>query len=112
MGVPAVVLTHSVPDGWPRDGSTVVFNTEGLAAAVEQARSLAGGKDVAVASPSLVRQCLDAGVLDAVSIHLVPIVLGAGIPYFPAGAPAALADPDVTVADGVLHLHYDVKAAA
>jgi dihydrofolate reductase len=112
MGVPAVVLTHSVPDGWPRDGSTVVFNTEGLASAVEQARSLAGGKDVAVASPSLVRQCLDAGVLDAVSIHLVPIVLGAGVPYFPAGAPAALADPDVTAADGVLHLHYEVKAAA
>ncbi len=110
MGVPVVVLTHAVPDGWPRDGSSIAFNTDGLASAVDQAKALAGGKNVAVASPSLVRQCLDAGVLDAVSIHLVPVVLGAGVPYFPAGAPAELEDPEVTAGDGVLHLHYAVKA--
>jgi dihydrofolate reductase len=110
MGVPVVVLTHSVPDGWPRDGSSIVFNTDGLASAVEQAKALAGGKDVAVASPSLVRQCLDAGVLDAVSIHLVPIVLGGGHRYFPEGGPAGFADPEVTAGEGVLHLRYAVKA--
>ena len=110
MGVPVVVLTHSVPDGWPRDGSSIVFNTDGLEPAIEQAKALAGGKDVAVASPSLVRQCLDAGALDAVSIHLVPIVLGAGVPYFPDGAPAGLEDPAVVEGDGVLHLTYAVKS--
>jgi dihydrofolate reductase len=110
MGVPVVVLTHSVPDGWPRDGSSIVFNTEGLASAVEQAKSLAGGKNVPVAGPTLVRQCLDAGVLDEVSIHLVPIVLGGGYRYFPDGAPAGFEDPEVVAADGVLHLTYAVKA--
>jgi dihydrofolate reductase len=109
VGVPVVVLTHSVPDGWPRDGSSIVFNTDGLAAAVGQAKALAGGKDVAVASPSLVRQCLDAGVLDAVNINLVPIVLGAGLKYFPDGAPAGFEDPEVIAGRGVLHLRYAVK---
>jgi dihydrofolate reductase len=112
MGVPVVVLTHSVPDGWPRDGSSIVFNTEGLESAVEQARALAGGRDVAVASPSLVRQCLDAGVLDAVGIHLVPVVLGGGVPYFPEGAPAGLEDPEIVAGGGVTHLYYAVKARA
>jgi dihydrofolate reductase len=112
MGVPVVVLSHSVPDGWPRDGSSIVFNTDGLASAVEQAKALAGGKNVAVASPTLVRQCLDAGVLDVVNIHLVPIVLGGGYRYFPDGAPAGFEDPDVIVGDGVLHLTYAVKSPA
>src|SRR4051812_17065226 len=30
MGVPVVVLSHSVPDGWPRDDAPFTFVTEGV----------------------------------------------------------------------------------
>src|SRR4051812_21303862 len=35
---PAFVLTHEIPDGWPRPGSTVNFVTDGLESAVKQAK--------------------------------------------------------------------------
>src|SRR5690348_7722534 len=38
--VPAFVVTHQVPDGWPRPGSTVQFVTDGIESAVAQARSI------------------------------------------------------------------------
>ena len=43
---PAFVLTHHVPDGWPRPGSTVHFVTDGIESAVAQAKAAAGGKSV------------------------------------------------------------------
>src|SRR5919112_960877 len=47
MDVPVVVLTHSVPDGWEREGKHFTFVTEGgIEAAVAKARELAGDKNV------------------------------------------------------------------
>src|SRR3954454_23819558 len=40
-GVPAFVVTHSVPDGWPRPGSTVHFVTDGIESAVAHAKAAA-----------------------------------------------------------------------
>ena len=45
---------------WPSD-STIHFVTDGLESAVAQAREAAAGKDIGVATPSLVRQCLAPG---------------------------------------------------
>ena len=39
---PAFVLTHDVPDGWPRPDSTVHFVTDGIESAVDQAKAAAG----------------------------------------------------------------------
>ena len=71
MGVPVYILTHEPPADWPSD-STIHFVTDGLESAVAQAREAAGGKDIGVATPSLVRQCLDAGLLDELQINVVP----------------------------------------
>src|ERR1700755_2002864 len=46
--VPAFVVTHQVPDGWPRPDSTVHFVTDGLESAVAQAKAAAGGKNAGV----------------------------------------------------------------
>ena len=81
MGVPVYILTHEPPADWPAD-STIRFVTDGVESAVAQAREAAGGKDVAIATPSTVRQCLDAGLLDALQVNLVPVVMGEGRPYF------------------------------
>ena len=82
LDVPMVVLTHSVPDGWDYDGSPFTFVTDGVKSAVEEARELAGEKDVAVGAASLVQQCLEAGLLDEVHVDIVPVLLGGGVRLF------------------------------
>jgi dihydrofolate reductase len=111
MGVPVVVLTHSVPDGWPREGAPFHFVTEGIEAAVAKAAELAGDKVVGVNGGTIARQCLDAGLLDEVWIDLVPVLLGGGTPFFEqlGTAPVALEGPvSVQEGKGVTHLRYRV----
>jgi dihydrofolate reductase len=111
MGVPVVVLTHSVPDGWPREDAPFHFVTDGIEAAVAKARELAGGKVVGVNGGTIARQCLDAGLLDEVWVDLVPVLLGGGTPFFEqlGTAPVVLEGP-VAVQEGsrVTHLRYRV----
>src|SRR5262245_35769781 len=45
---PAIVVTHGVPDGWPRPGSTVEFITDGIEHAVTRAKEAAGSRSVGV----------------------------------------------------------------
>ncbi len=52
-----------------------------------------GAGDVAVATPDITRQCLDAELLDEIAVDLVPV---------------RLADPDVIQGRGVTHLQYHV----
>jgi dihydrofolate reductase len=111
MGVPVVVLSHSVPDGWPREGAPFHFVTEGIEAAVAKAAELAGDKVVGVNGGTIARQCLDAGLLDEVWIDLVPVLLGGGTPFFEqlGTAPVALEGPvSVQEGKGVTHLRYRV----
>ncbi|MEA2550791.1 MAG: hypothetical protein QOE25_560, partial [Actinomycetota bacterium] len=65
-GVPTFVVTHHVPDGWPRPGSTVQFVTDGIESAGARARSGAGPKSVAVHGAQTIQQCLNAGLLDEI----------------------------------------------
>lgn len=109
-GVPAVVITHQVPAGWPRPGSTVQFVTDGIHSAVAAARSAAGGRAVAVHGADTIRQCLAAGLLQEIHIDLAAVLLGEGVRLFDRGGPAALAlgTPTVIAGVGVTHLRYPV----
>lgn len=112
LGTPVVVLSHRPPPDSLPAGSPFTFVDAEIGAAVERARELAGGKDVAVNSGTVARQCLDAGLLDEVWIDLVPVLLGTGVPFFPEllAAPVELDGP-VTVIEGdrVTHLRYLVR---
>jgi dihydrofolate reductase len=111
MGVPVVVLSHSVPDGWPREDAPFTFVSEGIEAAVAQAKAIAGDKAVGVNGGTIARQCLDAGLLDEVWVDLVPVLLGGGTPFFEqlSTAPVALEGPySVQEGTGVTHLRYRV----
>jgi dihydrofolate reductase len=112
MGLPVVVLTHSVPDGWPRDDAPFTFVSEGIERAVAVARELAGEKVVGVNGGTIARQCLDAGLLDEIWVDLVPVLLGDGTPFFEqlATVPVELEGP-VSVEQGrdVTHLRYRVR---
>jgi len=109
-GIPAFVLTHDVPEGWPRPGSTVHFVTDGLESAVAQAAAAAGERAVGLHGGDTIRQCLDAGLLDEMHIDLVPLLLGSGIPMFDQArnAPVVLGNPTVVAGVGVTHLRYPV----
>jgi dihydrofolate reductase len=111
LGVPVVVLSHSVPDGWPREGEKFTFVSDGIERAIEVARGLAGDKVVGLNGGMIARQALDAGLLDEIYVNLIPVVLGDGIPFFAGtrSAPVRLEDPEVTEAPGVTHLRYRVK---
>lgn len=110
MGIPVFILTHEPPADWPAD-STIHFVTDGLESAVEQARAAAGGKDIGIATPTVVRQCLDAGLLDELQVNLIPVVLGEGLPFFDGAREVSLEGPEVIEGQGVTHLRYRVAAA-
>lgn len=110
-GAPVIVVTHSIPADWPRPGSAVVFNTEGIESAIEQAREIANGKDIALASPKIIQQCLDRGLVNRIQVSVVPLLLGSGIRLFEnlAGTPIEFGGPTVSVGNGVTHLAYQVR---
>jgi dihydrofolate reductase len=78
---PVFVLTSHPREPLPlKGGTTFTFVTGGPEAALGQARAAAGEKDVAVAGGANVgQQYLQAGLLDELPIHVVPVLLGGGV---------------------------------
>lgn len=109
--VPAFVVTHRVPDGWPRPGSTVQFVTDGIESAVAQAKAAAGARSVGVHGAQTIQQLLDAGLLDEIDIDLAAVLLGGGVRLFDhlANAPVVLGNPTIVAGTGVTHLRYLVR---
>jgi dihydrofolate reductase len=79
LDVPVFVVSHTVSQEWVYEGSPFRFVTDGLDSALEQAKEVAGDKDVGVIGASLVQQCIRAGVLDEIHVDLVPVLLGDGV---------------------------------
>jgi len=100
LGVPVFVVTHSLPDGWPREDAPFTFVTDGVERAVAQAKAVAGDKTVTVASANIAQQCLNAGLLDE------------GIRFFDhlKDTPVQLEGPRVVEGTGVTHLSYRVQS--
>jgi dihydrofolate reductase len=108
---PVFVLTHHpraplVMEG----GTTFTFVTEGLASALTLARAAAGAKDLVVAGgASVIRQCLNAGLVDEINVSLVPVILGSGERLFGDLRPDLKLEQVRTIeAPGVTHLRYRV----
>jgi dihydrofolate reductase len=110
MGVPVVVLTHHPPE--PREGFH--FVTTSIEDAVAMAAELAGDKVVGVNAGTIATQSYAAGLLDEVWIGLVPVILGAGRPFFDGlGGPVTLDGPlEIAEGTGVTHLRYAVPRPA
>lgn len=105
---PVFVLTH-----YPREsvtmkgGTTFHFVTEGIESALDQARAVAGEKDILIAGgASCVRQYLKAGHIDEFQLSLVPILLGAGERLFDGLGSQSLEQVSAVEAPGVTHLKY------
>jgi dihydrofolate reductase len=106
---PVFVLTHRGQERIDKHGGTsYTFVTDGINAGVDQARAVADGKDVLVAGGvSIAQQALAAGLVDELVLHVVPVLVGRGVPLF-GSEQADLRCTEVISGEGALHLRYEV----
>ena len=107
---PVFVLTHHEREPLPmQGGTTFTFVTDGIEAALDQARAAAGDGDVSVAGgASAVQQCLAAGLLDELYLHVVPVVLGGGARLLENVGDPKLEPVKVVASPAVTHIKYRV----
>jgi dihydrofolate reductase len=112
--VPVFVLTTHARETLAMEGGTsFTFVTDGIEAALERARAAAGDKDVLLAGgASVVQQCLKAGLIDEIQIHVAPVLLGDGVSLFGRLEIAAigLETRRVIASPSVTHMRFTVPA--
>jgi len=111
---PVFVLTHRPREPLSKEGGTTFTFVDGVESALAQARAAANGKDVAVAGGGeAIRQLVAAGLLDELEVHLVPVLLGGGVPLFdfdPDTAARVAFEPLHAIeSPGVTHLRFAVR---
>lgn len=108
--MPVFVLTRYKRDRLTLSDTTFTFVTDGIEAALEQARAAAAGKDVTVGGGAdVINQYLAAGLVDELELNVVPLVLGGGARLFEGVGPdVSLEQVRAVEAPGVTHLKYRV----
>lgn len=109
---PVLVLTHQAREPLVKEGGTTfTFVTDGAESALAQARTAAGDRDISIGGgASTVQQYLGAGLVDEMQIHIVPVLLGAGIRLFEGIGPGQvkLETTRVIQSPAVTHLRFRV----
>jgi dihydrofolate reductase len=82
---PVFVVTHRPPDD--SSDPTVTFLSDDIEHAVATARGAAGDKNLEIFGADTARQCLGAGLVDEIVVHLAPVLLGDGVRLY--GGPEA-----------------------
>lgn len=77
-GVPIFVSSHRPPGRSIANYPLVTYVTKGIESARAQAKAAAGDRDVLVHGAYTVQRALDAGVLDELQIHQIPVLFGGG----------------------------------
>jgi dihydrofolate reductase len=108
---PVFVLTNHPRDPLPmQGGTTFTFVTDGLESAMAQARAAAGDADIAIAGgANTVNQCLSAGLIDELRLHVAPELLGAGERLFDGVGSRSLEQLAVSGTGIVTHLTYRMR---
>jgi len=109
-GIRLFVVTHRVPETVPKGDPPYTFVTDGIERAIERARGAAAGKEISLMGSTIVQQCIGAGLLDEITIHLVPVLLGRGVSLFGGLDREGLELSILRIVDapGVTHLTYGV----
>ncbi|MEV0583940.1 dihydrofolate reductase family protein [Nonomuraea sp. NPDC050310] len=103
--MPIFVLTSRITDDLPA-GFTYLSD---LDSALTQAAAVAGERPVLIGGgPTVIRQCLRAGVVDRLTLHIAPVVLGGGTPLFDGGFAADLTPVRCRHSALATHLTYDL----
>jgi dihydrofolate reductase len=106
---PVFVVTHEPPAESPENG-VYTFVTDGIESALRQAQHAAGDRVVSVmGGANLGRQYIAAGLVDELSIHLVPVLLGGGTRMFEALGLVELEPAGAIETPAATHLRYRVR---
>ncbi|HEU5152637.1 MAG TPA: dihydrofolate reductase family protein [Iamia sp.] len=108
--VPVFVVTHRpAPAVRLANGTRYTFVTDGLAAALDRAREAAGDRDVDLGGgASVVQQGLRAGLVDELTLHVLPFTMGEGLRWWDGVGPLDLERVEATAGEGADHLRYRV----
>jgi dihydrofolate reductase len=77
-GVPIFVPSHRPPGPSVSNYPLVTYVTDGIASAMAQAKAAAGDREVMVHGAYTAQRALEAGVLDELQIHQIPVLFGGG----------------------------------
>ena len=77
-GVPIFVPSHRPPGPSVANYPLVTYVTDGIASAMAQAKAAAGDRNVLVHGAYTAQRALEAGVLDELQIHQIPVLFGGG----------------------------------
>ena len=112
---PVFVLTHSAREPWVRPGGTTFFFvTDGIASALRQAKAAAGGRDVRISGgAATIRQFIEAGLVEELTLHIAPVLLGTGVRLLEQLGPGQLKleQAEVSHSPLVTHVKYNVVTA-
>lgn len=110
---PVFVVTHAARPPWERPGGTTFsFVNDGIESALRQAREAAGERDVRIAGGAdVIRQYLNAGLVDEFSLAVSPVLLGAGLRLFDGIDPNRIGLEIVEAINSprVTHVNYAVR---
>ena len=109
-GVPIFVLSHRPPGPSVANYPSVTYVTDGIASAMAKAKAAAGDQDVLVHGAYTAQRALEAGVLDELVIHQIPVLFGGGRRLFDA-LPSRVELEIVRVIDTpqATHIRYRVR---
>lgn len=106
IGVPVFVVTHNDPESVPQGTTPFTFISDGVVSAIEKAKKVSGSKEVGVAGASISHQCMKAGLVDEIFLHIVPVILGKGKRFFDEFTPLEIIE--VINSSDVTHIRYKV----
>jgi dihydrofolate reductase len=109
-GAPIFVPSHRPPGPSVANYPLVTYVTDGIASAMAQAKAAAGDRNVHVLGAYTAQRAVEAGVLDELVIHQIPVLFGGGRRQFEVLASRVeleivrvIDTPDAT------HIHYRVR---
>jgi dihydrofolate reductase len=108
-GVPIFVPSHRPPGPSAATYPLVTYVNDGIASAMAQAKAAAGERDVLVHGAYTAQRALEAGVLDELQIHQIPVLFGGGRRLFE-GLPSRIELEIVRVIDTpeATHIRYRI----
>lgn len=105
---PQFVLTHRAPG--PPEDPAITFLSGDIKRAVAAARHAAKGKNVVVIGANVAQQCIEAGLVDEILVHLAPVLLGDGVRLYggPWTLPIDLKTTSITRSGPLTNLRFRV----
>lgn len=109
-GVPIVVVSHRPAPPSVANYPLVTYVTDGIVGAMGQAKAAAGDRNVMVHGAYTAQRALEAGVLDELQIHQIPVLLGQGLRMFDVlPSPVELNVVRVIDTPEATHIRYRVR---